>query len=415
MAAKLGKGDYMAARKPHVAPQGAITHIRDLTADPQNRRKRTPRNVGMIVDALQKVGAARSIVIDEAGEVLAGNGVLEAAGEAGITKVQVVDADGETIIAVRRRNLTPEQKRKLAIYDNRTAELAEWDTAQLAADLEAGEDLSAFFFEDELKALLANDATKVDGLTDPDAVPEQRPADIKTGDLFQLGKHRLLCGDSTKADTFDVLLSGELAHCIFTDPPYGVGYTGGMKKREALANDHIGTNIYSEALPLLAGAADDSAALYLWYADGHAAAAAAAAAAAGYQIVAQIIWAKNHAQFVTSAHYKGKHEPCYYAHKKGKSARWHGPNNEVTLWEYSRAAANDFHPTQKPVEIAVRAINNSTEPGQIVLDGFCGGGTTIIAAEQSGRRGFGVELDPSYCQVIIDRWEAFIGQKAAKL
>jgi len=130
-----------------------IRHLRDLIPDPKNRRKRTARNVGMIVEALQKVGASRSIVIDEDNEILAGNGVAEAAAEAGITKVQVVDADGETIIAVRRSGLTSKQKRDLAIYDNRTAELAEWDTAQLAADLAAGEDLSAFFFEDELHKL----------------------------------------------------------------------------------------------------------------------------------------------------------------------------------------------------------------------------------------------------------------------
>jgi DNA modification methylase len=392
------------------------THIKHLVPDPQNRRKHNARNIGMLTDALHKVGAARSIVIDEENEILAGNGVIEAAADAGITKVQVVDVDGSTIVAVRRKGLTVQQKRDLALFDNRVGELAGWDVDQLRADIAAGEDLSAFFYEDELAALLASEAVEpVAGLTDPDAVPDQRATDIKLGDLFELGRHRLLCGDSTKAEDVARLMDGLKGHCIFTDPPYGVAYDGGMKKRATLANDHVGTDIYGLALPLFAQAVDDNSALYLWYADGHAAAAAAAAAAAGYQIVAQIIWAKNHAQFVTSAHYKGKHEPCYYAHKRGKSARWHGQNNEVTLWEYDRAPSNDFHPTQKPVALADRAIANSTERGQIVLDGFCGGGTTIIACEQLDRRGFGLELELSYCQVIIDRWEAFVGQKAQKV
>jgi hypothetical protein len=150
-------------------PTTTPTHIGELVADARNRRKHTPRNIGLITDALHKVGAARSIVIDEANEILAGNGVVEAAADAGITKVKVVDADGETIVAVRRRGLTAAQKRDLAIFDNRTAELAEWDLEQLRADREAGEDLSAFFYDDELAALLASDqdpATAAIGTTE---------------------------------------------------------------------------------------------------------------------------------------------------------------------------------------------------------------------------------------------------------
>ena len=137
------------SRRPHTP-----RHLKDLTPDPENRRRHTPRNLGMIVDALHQVGAARSIVIDEDGQVLAGNGVVDAAAEAGLHRVRVVDADGETLVAVRRRGLTRAQKRQLAIYDNRSAELATWDTDQLRADFEAGEDLSAFFVEAELDQLL---------------------------------------------------------------------------------------------------------------------------------------------------------------------------------------------------------------------------------------------------------------------
>ncbi len=400
-----------AHRQGKTAARQAVTHIKQLVPDPANRRAHNPRNLGMVADALREVGAARSIVIDEDDVILAGNGVTEAAAEAGITKVRVVEASGDEIIAVRRSGLSAEQKRALAIYDNRTGELATWDFEQLAADVEAGLSLQPFWTAEESKALLNGSAKQ--GRTDPDAVPELRPTEIQGGDLFELGRHRLLCGDSTNVDDLRYLMAGDLGHCIFTDPPYGVAYDGGMKRRDALANDYVGTDIYGRSLPLLAEMVDEESALYLWFADGHA--AAAAAAAAGYQIVAQIIWAKNHAQFVTSAHYKGKHEPCYYGHKRGYSARWHGPNNEVTLWEYDRAPSNDFHPTQKPVAVALRAITNSTESGQIVLDGFCGGGTSVIASEQLDRRCFTMEIEPKYCQVTIDRWEAFTGQKVVKV
>jgi DNA modification methylase len=229
---------------------------------------------------------------------------------------------------------------------------------------------------------------------------------VQRGDVWEIGRHRLRCGDATKAEDVARLMAGEKADLVFTDPPYGVNYDGGMKPRERLTGDHVGTSIYADALVHLREAAADHAALYLWYADAHAAAAAAAAAAAGYEITAQIIWAKNHAQFVSSAHYHGKHEPCYYAHRRGKSARWAGPANEVTLWEYDRSSSNDYHPTQKPPELAMRAITNSSHPGDISLDLFLGGGTTIVAAEKTGRRCYGMELEPKYVAVTLERLAA---------
>src|SRR5579872_2982192 len=172
--------------------------LADLSPDPQNRRGHTPRNVAMNADALRQIGAARSIVIDEDDVVLAGNGGIAAAPAAGITKLRVIEADGQEIIAVRRRGLTPEQKRQLAIYDNRAAELATWNLPQLQSDLDAGLDLAAFFQADELAALFApSDVGPIVGRTNPDDVPPERSTDIQRGDLFELGQHRLLCGDST--------------------------------------------------------------------------------------------------------------------------------------------------------------------------------------------------------------------------
>lgn len=243
-------------------------------------------------------------------------------------------------------------------------------------------------------------------------VPPVAPK-TKMGDMYALGAHRLLCGDATKAEDVAVLMGGEQADMVFTDPPYGVEYTGGAKKREPLEGDHIGTDVYAASLVHLSDAAADHAALYLWYADGHA--AAAAAVAAGYVISAQIIWVKNNAQFVSAAHYKGKHEPCFYAHRKGCSARWNGSNNEVTVWDVARNQVNEFHPTQKPLELAVRALQNSSYSGDGVLDLFLGSGTTLLAAEQTDRKCFGMEIDPAYCDVTVARWEAYTGEKAELL
>lgn len=201
-----------------------MTHLRDLTPDPKNARKHSPRNVGTIADALREVGAARSIVIDEDGVVLAGNATIEAAGEAGLTKVQVVDADGQTIIAVRRTGLTAHQKARLALFDNRAAELADgWDLDVLKALQADGVDLSNLWHDDELAELFGTEPQG--GRTDPDAVPEERATDIEAGDLFELGSHRLLCGDCTKAEDVARLMGDVRADLARRRPTVSSGTT----------------------------------------------------------------------------------------------------------------------------------------------------------------------------------------------
>jgi DNA modification methylase len=298
--------------------------------------------------------------------------------------------------------------------DNKLTIAGGWNEVALAELLQevANSDeveLSASGFDgDELDEILRDLGQLGEPPEDPGAQVDKaaelnKKWQVKRGDVWQVGKHRIMCGDSTSAEDVEVLMGGAKAQMCFTDPPYGVGYTGGAKKREKLKNDDIGTDIYNRALPNLKFALDDEAALYLWYADAHVAAAAAAAAAAGYHIAAQIIWVKNHAQFVSSAKYHGKHEPCFYAYKKGKSARWNGDNNEVTVWEYDRSQRNDYHPTQKPVVLAQRAINNSSYRNNIILDLFLGGGTTLVACEQTGRIGYGMEIAPDYVAVCLER------------
>lgn len=400
----------------------SVTHIKDLKADPENRRKHNPRNIGMVVDALQQVGASRSIVIDEDNVVLAGNGVTEAAAEAGITKVQVVEVDGETLVAVRRRGLTGEQKRALAIYDNRTAELAEWDPDQLMADVDAGLSLQPWFTTDEQNRLLGG-TSKAWG-TDPDSVPAARATDIQLGYLFELGANRLLCGDSTQAADVAVVMGSEKAVLCATDPPYGVDFAGAKynpraKQWQGIAGDkRQGADLRSwlgGAIALWLVHIERDAAFYFWTAAMSEGAAAAAVQDAGLHIQSQIIWVKN-CLVLGQADYHWRHENCWYAFMKGAKHRWFGERDKTTVWEVRKDANSDYeHPMQKPVELFVIPLRHHTAEGEICFEPFAGSGAQLIAAEQLQRACRAIEISPTYVQVAIDRWEAFTGQKAVKV
>jgi DNA modification methylase len=367
----------------------------------------------MIREAITKVGTGRSIVIDEDDVVLAGNATITAATHAGLTKLRVVEADGDEVIAVRRRGLSSEQKRELAIYDNRTAELAEWDVEQLAEDVDAGLDLETFFEPVELDELLP--PSDVEGLTDPDEIPAQRTTDIKPGDLFTLGDHRLLCGDSTKADDVGRVMDGATPLLMVTDPPYGVNYHPGWrrdagvnknpKKQGVVSNDD--RSDWREAWALFHGSV-----AYVWHDWLKSGETQAALGSSGFHCRSMIVWAKDRPVF-SRGHYHGQHEVAYYAVRKNGGAAWCGDRSQSTLWTIpTRDDDGHGHGTQKPVKCMQRPIRNHA--GE-VYDPFCGSGTTIIAAEQLGRKCYAIEIEPSYCQVIIDRWEAFTGKTANKV
>lgn len=419
------------------APGPTIGTLTDLTPDPANRRTHSPRNLGMLVDALKVVGASRSIVVDETGMILAGNGVVEAASAAGLSKVQIVEADGETIIAVRRRGLTAAQKRQLAIYDNRTAELAEWNVDQLAADLQNGEDLTAFFLPDELASILGTGAKA--GQTDPDAVPAVRATEIQRGDLFELGAHRLLCGDCTTATDVALVMNEQHAQLMNTDPPYGVNYdhqdahdakndaygeTKQYRTFQKITGDEL-TGEYLQrfletairvAVPHLV----KNAAFYLWHPmlTQGTFFAAAAAAAADILIHRQIIWVKPHFIF-GRGDYHWKHELCFYGWQRGFRPPFYGERNQDTVWLLAEGGGtirkDQDHPTQKPVALFEPPILNHTRAAEWAYEPFAGSGSQLIACEQHARRCVALEIEPPYCQVILDRWEAFTGQRAVKV
>jgi len=394
-----------------------MTSITSLQSDHKNARRRTDRSSDLIKESLQRYGAARSIVIDEDNRILAGNGTIEGAKAAGIKNVRIIETDGDEIIAVKRTGLSEDDKVGLALADNRTSDLSEWDQEMLRK-LSDEHDLAPWFEAEDLDELLA--ATELppeEGNTDPDDVPEAPEDPItKPGDLWILGNHRLLCGDSTNPQHVERLMDGKKADMVFTDPPYGVNYEGGhfhsgdvniKRKREKLANDSD-DQIYSDVIPLIASFCNGPC--YTWFADTKPLKLYQAVEAVG-QIHALIIWHKTNAKYAAmNAQYKQRHEPCLYWKPKGSTLRWCGASTEATLWEMKRDATNNFHPTQKPVELAERAINNHKVA--TVLDLFGGSGSTLIACEKTSRHCRMMELDPAYCDVIVKRWEDFTGNTA---
>ena len=377
-----------------------------------NSRTHSDEQVAQIAASIKEFGWTNPILVDGDNSIIAGHGRLMAARKLGYKEVPTIEL----------ADLTETQKKAYIIADNRLALNAGWDNELLTIELNDlladGFTLELLGFDPkELDALLEPEV--VEGLTDEDAVPDvpDEPT-TKLGDIYQLGNHRLMCGDSTSIDAVDELMDGQKADMVFTDPPYGVDYDGGHatdKRRTKLENDDK-TLMYAGALPIAYMASKDGAALYLWFADRFAKDVLIALDECNFQVRTWIIWNKNLAQFgAIGAQYKTKHEPCIYAFKKGKAPFWNGPNNEVTVWDVKRHSKNQFHPTQKPVELPVRAMENSSKGGDTVLDLFGGSGSTLIACEKINRHARLMELDPKYCDVIVKRWEDFTGKKAVLL
>ena len=230
------------------------------------------------------------------------------------------------------------------------------------------------------------------------------------GSLKLKSKHRVLCGDSTSADDVAWLMDGEMAGMMVTDPPYGLNYEGGTnaRKREKLAGD-TGAGVYGTAIPIAAAFLSPNAVAFVWFAGRYAAPVFAAIESGGLTPRALIVWNKIHAHYgAWMSNYMPKHEPCVYAVRG--AAKFVGPTNEVTVWDIDQPSMNEHHPTQKPLECMGRAIRNHALG--LVLDPFLGSGTTLIAAEQLGRKCFGLELSPAYCDVIVNRWQKLTGEKA---
>jgi len=378
---------------------GKQNKISDLTFDPKNARVRTAKGEAMIQESLNQVGAARSIVIDENNVILAGNGTVEAAGQIGIERVRIIDASGDEIIAVRRSGLTDEQKKKLAYYDNRTGDEAEWDMEQVASDL-----LEGYDFLDELFDEIDVPAPATQG---GDELPED-PAEVlrekwgvEYGDLWKIGDHRILCGDSTKKEDVDRLLDGAKPNLMVTDPPYGVEYDAKWReeydskprsKGEVVNDDRAN---WTEAWELFTGNV-----AYVWHADRFGKTVCQSLEDAGFEPSYLLIWNKSTHTF-GRGHYHHKHEPCWFMKRKGETADWIGGRKETTVWDIDKNGKNETgHSTQKPIECMARPIRNHKGD---VYDPFVGSGTTLVAAHNLGRTCYAMEIDPAYVAVCLER------------
>lgn len=376
----------------------------------RNARTHSDEQVAQIAASMREWGWTSPILIDENMGIIAGHGRVMAARKLGLADVPAMVAEG----------WSEAQKRAYVLADNQLALNAGWDADLLK--LELGElqaldfDLGLIGFPD-LDAMLA---TKTEGLTDPDDVPEP-PAEpvARPGDVWLLGRHRLVCGDCTDPLVVDKALNGVTPHLMVTDPPYGVEYSANWRNEAKRADGSpIGAGAvgkvenddradWREAWSLFPG---DVA--YIWHAGNMAHVVAESLLACDLHIRAQIIWAKN--QFVIGrGDYHPQHEPCWYAVRKGSKGHYAGGRKQSTLWQIDKPRKSETgHSTQKPVECMKRPIENNSSPGQAVYEPFSGSGTTIIAGEMTGRHIHAIELNPAYVDVAVKRWEDFTGEKA---
>lgn len=383
--------------------------VGDLIPYARNSRTHSEDQVAQIAASIKEFGWTNPILVDTGGVVIAGHGRLMAARKLGYTEVPTIELS----------EMTETQKRAYVIADNRLALNAGWDNEMLTVELNElladGYSLDILGFDaKELDALLEPEV--IDGLTDEDAVPEVGPEPItKPGDVWVLGRHRLMCGDSTSITDMERLTGEALVDMWLTDPPYNVAYEGGTKEKLTIQNDSMEDEQFRQFLRDAYVAADavmkPGAVFYIWHADSEGYNFRGAAQDAGWKVRQCLIWKKS-SLVMGRQDYHWKHEPCLYGWKEGAGHLWAADRKQTTILEFDKPSRNGEHPTMKPVALFEYQLLNNTKGGDIVLDSFGGSGTTLIAAEKNGRIGRLMELDPKYCDVIIKRWEDFTGKKA---
>ena len=379
----------------------------------RNARTHSDEQIAQIAASIVEFGFTNPILAGGDGVIVAGHGRLAAAQKLGLEQVPVVVLD----------HLTPTQRRALIIADNRIAENAGWDEAMLRIEIASLQDdefdLALTGFDaDALAELMAGDEPDAEGNTDDDAVPEVGETPIsRPGDVWELGNHRLVCGDATDPKSYEALMADAQADMVFTDPPYNVDYANSAKdkmrgKDRPILNDNLGDGFYDFLLAALTPMLERCAgATYIAMSSSELDTLQQAFRAAGGKWSTFIIWAKN-TFTLGRADYQRQYEPILYGWPEGAQRHWCGDRDQGDVWNIKKPQKNDLHPTMKPVELVERAIRNSSRPGDIVLDPFGGSGTTLIAAEKSGRIGWLIELDPKYVDVIVRRWQDWTGQVA---
>lgn len=370
----------------------------------ENNPRKNDSAVDAVAKSIQEFGWQAPIVVDTDHVIICGHTRYKAAVKLGCEEVPVHVAE----------NLTPDQVKAFRIADNKTSELAEWDYTLLPGELQAlldsGYDgtMTGFSLE-EIGDILAGDNAPVEGATDPEAVPEvPEQADSKPGTVYQLGDHRLMCGDSTKADNMRTLSAGEQLSLWLTDPPYNVAYEG--SDGQTIANDDLEDDKFRAFLTAAFKASAEvlapGATFYIFYADTEAYNLHASCRAAGLQVRQNLVWKKNSIN-LGRQDYQWIHESCLTGWKDGAAHRWYGDRKQPTVMEFSKPKHNDVHPTMKPVEMLEYLLKNSSKRGDLVLDSFGGSGSTLMACERLGRKARLMEFDPKYADVIRRRWAEF--------
>ena len=404
-------------RRPWPADQSERWPIEHLIPYAHNARLHSEADLDKIAASILKLGWTMPVLVDESGVLIVGHARVGAGAKLGLKSIPVVVA----------RGWSEEEKRAYRLADNQLAARASWDPEQLRNELQelgfAGFDLDLIGFEpDQLETILAGLGSS--GLTDPDSIPEVPDQPVsRCGDLWLLGNHhRVGCGDSTSAADVARVLAEAEPHLMVADPPYGVGYEPSWRARRNLSTGKLAQGKvlnddradWREAYALFPG---DVA--YVWHGALHGDVVAADLAACGLRLRAQIIWAKQHFT-LSRGDYHWKHETCWYAVREGKASHWQGDRTQTTVWEIpnnnpfgNRQREQSWgHGTQKPVECMRRPITNNSRPGQAIYDPFLGSGTSLIAAEMTGRVCYGIELNPAYADVVVRRWQDFTGRTA---
>ena len=417
-----------------------ITSLSDLSPDRTNANKGTQRGRGMVEASLRETGAGRSIVVDKDGRIIAGNKTLEAWADIG-GEIEVIRTDGKRLVVVQRDDLDLSddtgQARKLAYYDNRAGEVGlEWDTEQLLADLNAGVDLSGMFRDDELDELLAGMQGAGDAVEDVepqiDRAEELRAKwGVESGQMWQMGEHRIVCGDSSSAEVINRLMSDDRASLVFTDPPYGVAI--GAKNRllnsvqkagwnlTDIEDDSLSpTELKAQLLPVFNNIralvmAEDCTVFVTAPQGGELSMMMMMMEEAKLRVRHVLIWKKNQPTFsMGRLDYDYQHEPILLTWGKRHKRPMKG-EHRTSIWEIDKPRASPDHPTMKPVELVINALLNNSDAGDIVFDAYSGSGTTLMACEMQGRKARVSEISPAYVAVALQRWADATGREPVRM
>lgn len=365
-----------------------IVSITNIKPNPSNPRLIKDDKFKKLVQSLKdfpEMANVRPIVVNQDMVILGGNMRFKAMKEAKWKEIPVEVVDWDEA-----------KQREFIIKDN--VGFGEWDWDDLANNWDA-EELDKWGLD-----VPQFEAEQLEAEEDDYEMPDEVQTDIVLGDLFEIGDHRLLCGDSTDSDQVAKLMNGEKADICHTDPPYNIDYEGGSKKREKIANDKLEDfpKFLYDVYTTISTALKKGGTIYVWHASSETHNFIQQFIDAGFLFKSYIIWNKNNSTFGRSD-YHWKHEPCIYGWLDGASHKWHGDRKQTTVWDIERPVRSDEHPTMKPIPLCSKPLENSSAVGDIVLDVFLGSGSTMVASHQLKRKCYGMELDPKYCQVIIDR------------